>query len=256
MHVIDRYAYTNQIRTVDPAQKGGLAFLTLLLCLLLSRPLVSIMAITWMVALAVGWARLPLRAYIRVLLAESFFLLLSTLGVALSGGIGPAPTLMWHIQIESIWIGSSPAALADAFRLIMRALGCAAALNFLILTTPLVDMIDLLRRLRLPELVIDLMTVIYTSIFVLLESMQRMYTAQHSRLGYRNARRTLASAALLGTRLFIDAYHRSQGMQMALESRGYSGHLRVLPLQYTRDRRTWWFALGIAVSLTLAWSSL
>lgn len=250
MHLIDRYAYSNALRRLDPAQKAGLALLAIMLCLLLDRPAVGLLTLVWMLGLAVGWARVPLRVFGRVLLAEGLFLGISVLGVALSLSLAP-PAQGWSWQLGPLWLSSSPAALAVATRLLARALGCAAALNFLILTTPLVDLIGLLRRLRLPEALIDLMTVTYRAIFVLLESMQRMATAQDARLGYRDGRRAMRSAALLASQLFLDAYRRSQRLQTALESRGMHGPLRVLPLTYTSDRLVWWFGAAMATSLLL-----
>ena len=74
MHIIDQYAYGNRIRKVDPAYKVGLALTVLLLCLLLSEPLVGAVAVIWMFALAVGLAKVPARVFGRVLLAEATFL--------------------------------------------------------------------------------------------------------------------------------------------------------------------------------------
>jgi cobalt/nickel transport system permease protein len=114
-------------------------------------------------------------------------------------------------------------------------------------------LVDLLRRLRCPLLLIDLMTLIYRFIFVLLESLNDMYTAQDSRLGYINFRRGIVSAGLLGSQLFIDAYHRSQRLQVALDSRGYAGDLKVLPASYQLDRRLWGLGTGMIASLLLVW---
>ncbi len=62
-------------------------------------------------------------------------------------------------------------------------------MNFMAMTTPLVDMVDLFRRVGVPVILIDVMTLMYRFIFVLLDSLDRMYVAQNSRLGYRSWRR-------------------------------------------------------------------
>ncbi len=250
MHIIDRYAYSNAIRELDPAQKGGLALIALLLCLALNQPAVGLLTLGWMFALNTLWARVPASVFGRALLAEAPFLLLSLVGVAVS--VSLSPPLMPAVRIGPLWLGSNAESVALATRLFTRALGCAAALNFLILTTPLLDLIELLRRLRVPETLIDLMSLTYRAIFVLLESLQRMATAQDARLGYAGPWRALRSAGLLGSQLFLDAYRRSQRLQMALESRGLAGPLRVLPLDYRRDRRARWFGAALAASLLLA----
>lgn len=251
MHLIDRHAYNNAIRMLDPAHKAGLAGAAILLCLLLDRPAVGVLALVWMLALSTLWARVSLLVCGRVLLAEGLFLGLSVAGVAISVSLAPPPGAGMALRLGPLWLSSGPEALALATRLLTRALGCAAALNFLILTTPLTDLIELLRRLRTPETLIELMTIIYRAIFVLLASLQRMATAQDARLGYSTPRRALHSAGLLGSQLWLDAYRRSRRMQVALESRGLDGPLRVLPLDYRHDQRTWWLGAVLVTSLLL-----
>ncbi len=255
MHIIDQYAYCNRIRSIDPAHKAGLALWVVFLCLLLNKPLVGLVAVGWMMALAVRLAGLSARTFGRVLLAQAAFLVMTTIGVVMSVSLtDPRPQLPWAAALGPLWFSSSPDALYLGLSLIMRALGAAAAMNFLALTTPLVDMVELFRRWRIPEEIIDIMTVIYRYIFVLLESMDRMYMAQESRLGYHTGYfRTMNSAALLGSRLFIDAFQRSHRLQIALESRGFSGSLRVLPATYQPDRRMWRAALAVSISLVAAW---
>jgi cobalt/nickel transport system permease protein len=256
MHIIDQYAYANRIRTVDPGQKAALAGLVILLCLLLNQPVVSLLALGWMWGLTTFWAGLPVRTFGRVILAEGFFLILSVIGILVSVSLTPPPPPSWQWQLGTVWVSSSPAAIGTAVQLVTRSLGAAAAMNFLTLTTPLVDLVDLLRRLRCPLLLIDLMTLIYRFIFVLLESLDQMYTAQSSRLGYVNFRRGIISAGLLGSQLFIDAYRRSQRLQVALESRGFTGDLKVLPMTYQFDRRLWGLGTGMIASLLLVWGWL
>lgn len=253
MSVIDRYAYVNRLRHIDPAQKAGLALLVIVLCLLLNRTVVGILAVGWMWVAATWQAGVPRRVFGRVLLAEGSFLALAAAGVALSVSASPPLAADWQWRIGSLWLSSSIAAVNHALLLVSRALGCAAAMNFLALTTPLVDVVELLRRLRTPVLLIDLMALIYRFIFVLLECMERIYIAQQSRLGYSTRRNAMKSAALLGSRLFLETYQRSQRMQTALESRGYDGDLRVLSITYRRDWRIVWLGIAMASSLLLAW---
>ncbi len=252
MRVIDRYAFGNALRQIDPAQKGGLALLAIILCLALDRPAVGILALIWMLALTTWWAGVPIRVFSRVLLMEGLFLGLSVVGIALSiGGETPATTVFaW--RIGALWLSVAPESLTLATHVLTRSLGCVAALNFLILTTPLIDLIDLMRRIRLPEGLIDVMALTYRAIFVLLDSLERMATAQNARLGYATARTAMRSAALLASQLFLDAYRRSQRAQIALESRGFDGALRVLPLTYRRSPRVWQASVALTASLMLA----
>lgn len=250
MYSIDRYAWSNAIADVDPRQKASLAGMALLLCLTLNQPVVSLVAILWMVGTALLWARLPVRAVIGVLLGEFFFLVLGTLGLLVSVGAAPSGPVVWAWSLGATWLYVSPAALWLASGLLLRALGCATAMSFLALTTPLVDLIDLLRWLRLPMLLIDLMTISYRSIFVLLDCIERTYLAQDSRLGYRNAMRTWVSASALGSRIFLESWRRTQQLGLALESRGYQGGvLNVLPTAYRRPWSGWLLTAALIASL-------
>lgn len=253
MDIIDRYAYTNRMRSIDPAEKGGLAVLVIALCLLLNHPLVGLLAVAWVWMITTRWAGIPGVVFGRLLLVEGSFLMLAVVGVALSVSTTPPPAADWQWSIGALWLSSSGPALQQAGLLVSRAVGSAAAMNFLALTTPLVDMVELLRRLRVPVLLIDLMSLIYRFIFILLERMEQIYNAQQSRLGYSTRWNGIKSTALLGSRLFVEAYQHSQRMQIALESRGYDGDLRVLPMDYRHDRRMVWVGIAMGCSLMLVW---
>lgn len=250
MYGIDRYAWSNAVTDIDPLQKASLAGIALVLCLTLNAISVSLATIGWMLGLALVWARLPARAVLSVVLGELVFLLLSTLGLLVSIGAPPAIPLVvaWPLGRSGMYISQGSLLLAAA--LVLRALGCATAMSLLALTTPLVDLIALLQRLRVPALLIDLMTISLRSIFVLLATIERTYVAQDSRLGYHNAVRSFVSAAHLGNRIFLETLRRTRQLGIALDSRGYTdGPLPLLPLSYRRSRSGW--LLPGVVALTL-----
>ena len=254
MSIIDRHAYANALRYVDPAQKASLTLLVIALCLALNSPWVSLAAIGWMVALSVGVAALPAWVVFRFLAAEATFLLLTSVGILVSVTLIEPLGREWSLQLGAIWLSTSRESLAQAAVVLLRALGAAAAMNFLALTTPLTDLIALLRRLHMPLLLIDLMTLMYRFIFALLERAAGIYLAQDSRLGYSSPRRMMASAAQLGSMLFVDVYRRSERLQIALDSRGYQGDLRVLSTTYHPDGRWRWFPPAVAATLLLVYA--
>ncbi len=229
MRWIDRYAYSNRIRKLDPAYKAGLSFGLLLLCLFINRIDVCLAVIGAIFLLAVFWAGLPARFLAKVILAEGGFLCFGVLGVAVS--ISPVSIQSgWHLG--PVWIDISPSSVSLALNLLFRSLSCVAAMNFLALTTPLVDLIDLGKRMHMPVLLADLMTLIYRYIFTLLDCMERMVIAKESKLGFNGMRNSLRSAADIAAQLFIEAFQRSQRLQTTLESRGWEGSLNVIPQEY------------------------
>ena len=251
MHGIDQLAYGSVIRDMDPKYKFGLTTLVVMLCLILNCPAAGILAVVWAWGLAVIWARIDSRVFGRLLLAEGTFLALTVIGIAVNIGTAPIRPMLVEFQVGTFWLTVTPATFATAVLLVARAFGCAAAMNFLALTTPMVDLIDLMRRVHVPDLLIELFTLIYRFIGALSESLERMYTAQDSRLGYSSLRRSMTSVGLLGSQLFIDAYRRSQRLQLALDSRCYDGQLRVLPGRYRSFGYIWVLIVAIVGSMGL-----
>jgi cobalt/nickel transport system permease protein len=246
MEWIDRYAYNNRLRHLPPAHKGGLSLLTLALCLLLNRPAVGLAATMWMWLLATIWAGIPPKPFSGVLAVQAGFLLLGVLGVVVQVGAGDT-TPLWQIGSFAV----TEASLTTAFQLFGRALGCTAAMSFLAFTTPLTDLIDLGRRGGIPSWLLDLATLIYRFTFVLLQSMEQMVTAQQTRLGYVDWRRSMHSAAQVAANLLLISYRRTKLLQLALEGRGYRGELTVLPHTYQPDGRIWVVGVLLAASLLL-----
>lgn len=251
MEIIDRYAYANHLRSLDPAYKAGLALGVIVLCLLARQPMVGLAAMVWMWLLATFGASLPGRLFGRLLLAEGIFFCLTAAGIALSVSAEALPASVVGWQIGPFWLGSNREGVDAAALVVARALGGAAAMNFLALTTPLVDLIALMQRLRVPPLLIDLASLIYRFIFVLGESARRIRTAQASRLGYDGYRRSMVSAGLLVSHLFADALQRSRRLNVALASRGYEGQLRILPLTYRHHRPFLLWSVAVLSTLLL-----
>ncbi len=249
LRVIDRYAFTNRLRTVDPAQKSAIALTTIMLCLILDRPLVSGLALLWMVGLAIGYARLPWRVVIAVLSTESMFLVLSVIGIAVRLSVDASTAA---IPIGPFWMSMDRSSVLLAAQVFSRVIACVSALNVLALTTPLVDLIDLFHRWRIPTILIEVMMLSYRAIFLLLDTLERMVIAQQARLGYTSWRSTLRSSAMIGSRLFMAAYQRSRTLEQALIGRGFCGELRVLPIRYHHDRLLWAFLVLIVITLILA----
>lgn len=229
MRWIDRFAYGNRIRGLDPAYKAGFSLAVLVLGLGLDRPTVSLGLMIGVIALSILWAGLPAGFVLRLLLVEGGFLVVGVLGIAVSINTITSPGA---VALGPFWLNVTPASIYLALKLLLRSLGCASAMNFLALTTPLVDLIDLFRRMHVPDLLIDLMTLIYRFTFTLMDCLDRMVLAQEVRLGFQNMQRGLYSAGQIGANLFIEAFRRSQKLETSLEGRCWDGTLRVLPQEY------------------------
>ena len=118
--------------------------------------------------------------------------------------------------------------LQAAESLILTALASVSCLYFLSFHTPMPDILSVLRRLRCPKLILELMLLIYRFIFVLFEVAHAIRVSQNSRLGNRNYRTSMKSFGAMASALLIRAMKKSDALYNAMEARCYNGDIRVL----------------------------
>ena len=90
------------------------------------------------------------------------------------------------------------------------------------------DILEVLRKLHCPKLLIELMLLIYRFILILLNTASAISVAQECRLGNKDYRTALNSFGKLGSVLMIRAMSRSNRLYDAMEARCYDGSIRVL----------------------------
>lgn len=219
MPLVDRLAYTNRWRRRHPADKlalaAGLLLLSLLLPPLPAAPLIVAAAAT----AAVAGAGVRAADFARLLLLPAAFLASS--GAVLAVGVDFAaggPTL-----------SVSAAGIERAVSVSLRALAATAALTLLIVTTPALDLLALMRRAGVPAALIDIAHLIYRLAAIALEIAVRSWCAQASRLGHAGLRRSVRSTGLLAATLLVRVLDHARRMEIGLAARGYDGELRTLP---------------------------
>ena len=231
---IDAYAYGNRLRWTHPAEKILFALLTIAVVLVAGSPFVAALAFLLGATAATRLAGISLRAYWYFVRLPLGFIVVSVLTMAVTtvppdgaGALVSAPFGPWRI-------GVLPQSLAQAVRVFSVSLASVGATLFLALTTPMVDLTDQLRRWRVPALFVELMSLVYRFIFVLIETAQAMHVAQEARLGYSTAGRSLRSVGMLVSNLYLRSNARAAALFTALTARGYTGDLTVL-----RDEPVW-----------------
>jgi cobalt/nickel transport system permease protein len=90
------------------------------------------------------------------------------------------------------------------------------------------EIIGVMRRVRCPGLIIDLMYLIYRYIFIILTLHHTMYDAAKSRLGFRDYRTSLRATGKIYSSLFARSYGFAGKNFDAMESRCYSTEIRFL----------------------------
>ena len=224
---IDRYAYASYLRDMHPADKFSLAVMTILLVLIVNSLWISSLIIIIMSLVVLSGARVKCKHYCQMMMIPMAFLLVSCATIAFNISLHHHQ-YSHELVFGQIWIGYSYNSLNDAINLLLRSLAAVTCLYFLALTTPMVQIIFVLRKMKLPGVVIDLMLLTYNSIFIFWQTAQHIYTAQLSRSGYGNFTGTMRALAGLGSNLIIKCIKNSDQSYQSLLSRGFTGELTVL----------------------------
>lgn len=226
--LIEQSAYANRWRSVSPAAKGLFALGGLVAAFAARTPVAALVVTGLVMATTLFGARVPVGRWARVAAPALGFLLVGSLSLLVSPGYDAQGSLMVH------WLPEGP---APYFRLVSRSMAALAALLFLVLTTPLIDLIALLRRLRAPEVLLELMVVCYRMLFVFSEALHDTLTAQSARLGYATPRLALRSLGQLTAGLTLQVWSRAHDLHVAAQSRNSDGPLRFLEPAYAHGVR-------------------
>lgn len=240
MREIDAAAHLGRWRhrTVE-----SLAFaLSLLACAVAApSPWGGLLALPGSVA-ALILAGTPPRVWTRAAVVPLGFLVVGTVPLCLSASWdGIRPILSW-----------SPEGARVAASTAVRALGSLSAMLVLAFTVPVPRLCAALRALRLPGPLVELVELVYRSIFLLDESFASVRRAMELREGFRTpaaARRSLAS---LAAALLTRSLERGLRQQRALDCRLAGGDLGVLEPSLSPDPFRLALALAVPAALVLA----
>jgi cobalt/nickel transport system permease protein len=238
----------SKLKHQDPMYKLVFCMMTLGVCLWANSIIVSIIVILIMGWYTVCKGGIPYAIFMKLMIIPMAFLLIGVLTIGINVS-DKQNVFMFYVSAFNINMGVTQLGIQNATHLFFKALGAVSCLYFLSLSTPMVDILQVLGKLKVPKLFIELMGLIYRFIFVLLETVDTMITAQKSRMGYSDISSSYRSLAVLAATLFIRAYKRSDDLYTSLEARGYDGELNVLQESYKIESLQ--YAAPITVNLIL-----
>ena len=224
--MLDTLAARSGLRFVSPGLKTGFCVLVLLLCVGASDAVVGIFVALSMVLFMGLLGKTPLRQIAQLLRIPLLFLCVSCLVILLE--VVREPMGVWQMRLGSVWVCITGQSLHRAVTLFFQALGAVCCLYALSSTTPMPQLIEVLRSFHVPDLVIELMYLIYRYLFVLLEVHRQLTVAATARLGYVGFRRSISTAGRVSGTLLASSFRRSRACFDAMESRGYDGKLAFL----------------------------
>lgn len=226
MITIDKLCYNSRLRYENAGEKFAFAMITLCICIISRSAFVACIVLAATGFLTVCKGGLSAARYLKYLLAPLAFLLLSTIAILFH--FCRVPMDLFAVPLGSWYITASRESFLYAGQLILTSLGAVSCLYFLSFTTPIPDILEVLRKLHCPKLLTELMLLIYRFIFVLLNTAYAISTAQDCRLGNKDFRTSLKSFGLLVSVLMVRAVNRSRKLYHSMETRCYDGTILVL----------------------------
>lgn len=257
-HQIDSLAYTNRLRGLPPSHKLSFA-IALLILSLVSGAIVQLSIALWLAVWIVVYAGIPGKLYLRLLSLPLMFLLTSLPALALGGvELSQIPEIQWDIwqgwgiSTGTFYLYVSRTGIYQVSWLLVRAFASTSCMYFILLTVPFTEILQILRQLRCPELVTELLLLMYRFIFSLLAIADELWIAQNSRCGYRTWKRGMHSLGILIGQLLQRTLENYRQVSLSLASRGFNGELRVWhSYPYKPSRRYTFEALFGCTVLTL-----
>ena len=114
-----------------------------------------------------------------------------------------------------------PGGLTVFLRLVARGTLCLSTVILLSSTTPFAEMLRVLRKLRLPAILITMLALMYRYVFVLVDEAERMSRARASRTFRRDRSRAWRTRGNLIGQLFVRSTERAERIYAAMCARGW-----------------------------------
>lgn len=225
--LIDDYAYKNKLSKVNPNMKFAIGMLLLILSMINTYYYISVLIIVLMSFIIVAVAKIEFKDYLHFIKIPLVFLVISITMILLSFSKSKE-SLLYSINIGSMYVGVSDESIISSTHLFFRALSCLTCIYFIMLTTPFNQLIFVFKKLRLPDIVLELSMLMYRFIFIFMEEVSDIRKSQELRFGYINLKNGYNSFGLLVSMLFQRMMIRYDEMSIALDMKLYDGTFHIV----------------------------
>lgn len=227
MLLIDKYAYTNRLRNLSPGIKASIGAIFLIASMLFKNLYILIGNILFMSFIIVVVAKIDFKSYINILKIPMYFLLMGV-GMNLLNISVDGKELLYNCKFFSFYIGISKISIDTSIHILFRAISCLTCVYFFMLTTPFNQLIFLLKKLHLPDNLIEVTMLIYRFIFILLEEVSDIKKSQELRFGYINLKTSYKSLGILVNLLYRRIMKRYDDMCVSLDIKLYDGKFHII----------------------------
>lgn len=223
---IDKCAYTNSLRKFNPMYKLMISFIALIVSIITNNINLHLIIMIIISIMIIFWAKVDIKLYIKCLKIPIYFLLIGTILNLISISFENSGFLL-NIKMFGIYIGTTKFSIDNSIHILLRAISCIISIYFLILTTPFNQLIIILKKLYIPDVLIELMILTYRFIFLLLEEIKDIYKSQQLKFGYNNLKNSYNSTSLLIKVLFFRMMKKYEEMSVTLDIKLYDGKFHI-----------------------------
>lgn len=226
VYSIDLYAYSSNMKHMNPKFKIVFAVLALLVCILADNIYVSLFISVTMGIITVCIGKIKIHDYISLLTIPIAFMVMGS--IAISVGFSTKPIGQYNMDLKLFYIYSSNESIVKTLRIILKAFGAISSLYMMTLSTNASEIISSLRSIHIPKIIIELMNLIYRFIFILIEVQCKMKNSAQSRLGYIDFKTSCYSFGSTAGNLLVVSMKKANAYYDAMESRCYNGEMNFL----------------------------
>ena len=224
--LLEDIAQKNGLREVNTNLKLATGLGAILLCLLSTSYIAPLFIALVLTCAILFLAQVDAQTYAELFVVPLWFAIMSVAGIILITG-GQDVFWSWDI-LPSFSLSVTRESINQGIFVFCRVLGGMSAMCFIALTTPMTSIFTAFRQYRIPEIIIELMMIIYRTIFILMDQVVQIYTAQVMRLGYSTIKESIHSCASLCGAAFIASWNAGEDLVQAMDARCYSGKFAVL----------------------------
>ena len=219
---MDYIAHNNALTESNPYVKLFLTIILLIVTLALDNLYFDLFIFIVMSFVILFIAKINYKSYLKFLSIPMAFLVITCIFLVFFFGSGE---VIYETGIFGIVVTTD--SLHYGVYTFSRVMGCLPCLGFLALTTPIAKILHCLGSLKVPKILIEIALLMYNTIFIFLNEIDTMQKAQETRLGYHSYVSSFKSLGALASTIFLRSLDKSETMQNALDSRGYTGELPV-----------------------------
>lgn len=161
---------------------------------------------------------------------------------------------LFQLNLGPIQLTATNEGLVAFISIVLKSWLSVQAALLLTTTTHFTDVLFALRALRLPAVIVAILSFAYRYLYVMVDEAQRMLRARECRSAELPGRRSGGGLAwragvvgrMVGT-LFLRSYERSERIYVAMLSRGFSGELRSLRARPLTSSERGMILIGLAL---------